>query len=294
MNVPLRTKNPSRITLAIEENLFGLIFDRKSWSKGEVHEDPEMIWCRSDIPYLPFNMILRSNMSSRNVDEAIENALSRYRDHDVPVLWWIGPETQPRDLGQHLSDFGLKRIGEMPGMAIDLSQVDEDVPYPLGLRIRVVEDFSTMEDWARIWREAFIASQEYATAFDDLVRFLVFDSSSECICYIGSSKDEPVAISMVHYGSGVAGIYNVGTIPGLRGKGIGTAMTVFSLLEAKSRRYQISTLHSSDLGLGVYKWIGSNSAKSSISFGKARRIIQRANQSLERTGDAACFNGKVV
>jgi hypothetical protein len=112
MNVPLRTKNPSRITLAIEENLFGLIFDRKSWSKGEVHEDPEMIWCRSDIPYLPFNMILRSNMSSRNVDEAIENALSRYRDHDVPVLWWIGPETQPRDLGQHLSDFGLKRIGD--------------------------------------------------------------------------------------------------------------------------------------------------------------------------------------
>ena len=256
MDISLHTDIPSRIKLAIEENLFSLVLERNTWTKGEVHDDPDMIWSRSDFPYPFFNIILRPKIKSDHVEETLEKVVSRYHDLNVPIFWLIGPETKPNSLGKHLSNYGFKRLGEAPGMAIDLSLLNKEIQYPLDLRISVIENQSTLDNWAQIWGLVFNATQEYTLAFVELAKFLVFDSPCDCVLYIGTLKNDPVAISMAYFGAGVAGIYNVGTIPSYRGNGIGTAMTVFSLLDAKNRGYHLSTLHSSDLGLSVYKKIG--------------------------------------
>ena len=54
----------------------------------------------------------------------------------------------------------------------------------------------------------------------------------------------------------VAGIYNVGIIPEARGQGIGTAMTIFLLREAKAAGYRIAILQASDMGVNLYHRIG--------------------------------------
>ncbi len=61
---------------------------------------------------------------------------------------------------------------------------------------------------------------------------------------------------MVFYGSGVAGIYNVGVCSEFRNRGIGTAITMAPLIQAKKNGYEISTLYSSELGFKVYSQIG--------------------------------------
>ncbi len=61
---------------------------------------------------------------------------------------------------------------------------------------------------------------------------------------------------MVFYSSGVAGIYNVAVLPEYRNRGIGTAITMAALIQAKKKGYEISTIVSSDMGFKVYSKIG--------------------------------------
>jgi predicted acetyltransferase len=63
---------------------------------------------------------------------------------------------------------------------------------------------------------------------------------------------------LLFFEAGAAGLYGVGTIPEARCQGIGTAMTMVALNEAKTAGYHIVTLHASPLGQGIYRRIGFN------------------------------------
>jgi len=55
---------------------------------------------------------------------------------------------------------------------------------------------------------------------------------------------------------GVAGIYNVATLPEARGKRIGSMITAAPLIDARERGYRISILHSTKMGYNVYRRLG--------------------------------------
>ena len=75
--------------------------------------------------------------------------------------------------------------------------------------------------------------------------------------YLGSLEREPVATALLFLGAGVAGgLYGVGTIPEARRQGIGRAMTVVPLLEARAMGYRIGVLHTSPMGEGIYRRLG--------------------------------------
>jgi ribosomal protein S18 acetylase RimI-like enzyme len=74
--------------------------------------------------------------------------------------------------------------------------------------------------------------------------------------YLGFLDDKAVCTSTVFYGAGVAGIYDVATLPEARGRGLGTALTLAPLLDARQAGYRIGVLQSSEMGFGVYKRMG--------------------------------------
>lgn len=74
--------------------------------------------------------------------------------------------------------------------------------------------------------------------------------------YLAYLDGEPVAVSSMYLGVGVAGIYNVATLPEARGKGAGSAVSYVPLREAHQAGYEIGTLQSSKLGYSVYRRLG--------------------------------------
>ncbi len=66
----------------------------------------------------------------------------------------------------------------------------------------------------------------------------------------------PVAAAALFDGAGVAGVYNVVTVPEARRRGIGRAVTNAVLDEAVARGHTLAVLGASDLGLPVYRRLG--------------------------------------
>jgi ribosomal protein S18 acetylase RimI-like enzyme len=74
--------------------------------------------------------------------------------------------------------------------------------------------------------------------------------------FVGYLNKEPVATNLLFNGAGVASIYAIATVPSARGKGIGAAITLKPLLEAREQGYQYAVLFSTEMGIHVYKRIG--------------------------------------
>ncbi len=253
MNKILTDTSEASMTAAFELNLFSMFQLFKQWPQAEVHDTPEILWSITKIPFPIFNSVLRPSLPDGRVDAVIDSILAEYNARKVPMMWWVGPSAQPADLGTILLKRGLQ-FSVSPGMAADLAALPESYVLPEDLQIRKVANETELAIYCRVLCGVFGMPDFVADAFCDFFLNLGFDSPF--INYIGLIDNEIVATSSVCLGGGVAGVYNVATLESARGKGIGSAMTAFPLLEARSDGYRIAALESSESGYSVYQKLG--------------------------------------
>lgn len=256
MSEILKDLSAAALTNAIEANHFERFRLFRYWSQAEVHDDPELLWIITSIPFPLFNNILHARLSPENADVVIEEVKGYYASRNVPVQWWIGPTTQPANLGDHLKIVGFVKEDKTPGMAVDLHAMNEESHAPVDLVIEQVTNLDNLRRWYQVLKAVYGLPDYVDDAWIDSFACIGFGANRPLYCYLGWLGGKPVATSYLILGAGVAGMYGVGTIPEVRKQGIGTELTLAALREARELGYRIGILRTSEIGYGVYSKIG--------------------------------------
>ncbi len=243
----------SDIINSIDENLFSYISNIGRLPNAELYNDAKIKWVLTDIPHPLFNNVIRAQIETETIDATILSLIEKAKSRKTPLLWWISPTTQPSDLGKHLVKHGFVDDGQIPGMAIDLTSLKGDFRLPTGLTIQKVRDDESMRIWSEIFTEGF-GLPEFVT--ESTHNTIGIADSNTTTAYLGWMNDKPVATSLLVLAGGVAGIYNVTTIPSARRKGVGTYMTRAGLQDAQERGYKVGILEATLMGVSMYRKLG--------------------------------------
>ena len=141
-------------------------------------------------------------------------------------------------------------------MAVDLSMLPEGVPLLDHLTIERVYDEGDLAAWRGTLARGFGEGPVEAEWVGEMYRRLGLGDERPWRHYLGRLGGEPVATSTLFVDASVAGVYFVFTVEEARRRGIGAAMTLAPLLEARGRGYRVGVLGSSDMGLAVYRRLG--------------------------------------
>ena len=239
------------LAAAIEDNLFKYYQYFGRSDNVELYDNPDMTGFFTGIPHPFMNGIFCTQLTS---GDAIKESLTPFKARKVPFMWWIGSAAQSADWGKQLESHGLVYGENFSGMAADLPALNEDLASPSGLTIEPVSDKETLEQWVNAAFIGFGLPGKSDKGCFDLFAGLGFDMPLRN--YVGFMDGKPVATSQLFLAAGVAGIYWVTTVPEVRRQGIGMALTLAPLREARSMGYRISILHPSDMARGLYRRLG--------------------------------------
>ena len=257
MDAIVQDLSTTRVVSALEANMVAFWAGYGRAPGAEFYEGDELVRVVTGVSEPLFNGVFRARLSPNAVDSAIATTLAHVAPRQVPIFWWVGPWTRPADLGTHLERHGFSHAGNSPAMAVDLRTLPEEAPEIPGLAVVPVEDLEMLRTWGRVaaigtgFPERF---HEELVALEDGVglepRGRLYSR------YIAYQGGDAVGTSALLLHAGVAGIFAVSTITRARGRGIGTALTLVPLLEARRRGYRVGTLQSSPMGFPVYRRLG--------------------------------------
>jgi len=207
-----------------------------------VESGPNMLRIKTGLPHEFLNVIFRARIPEEDPMSAINSALEIFRSDRTPMMWWVGPSTEPQHLGKFLENCGLVHAGDLSGMAIDLESLHVSPTVPRELSIEPVEDDETLERWVRSWASAYEIPEGVLPVLVPFFRKVGFESRSTFRFYLGEWKGHAVATSTLFYGGGVAGVY-ITVAPAYRHQGIGMAMTFVPLRTARSAGFRVAVTH---------------------------------------------------
>jgi GNAT superfamily N-acetyltransferase len=181
----------------------------------------------------------------------------RHRAHEVldllvanghPFMWWAGSLTRSDAVDAVLLERGLVPDGGSPGMYAALPALDLPAPDP---RVEVCRTEEDMRASFEVFASAFEIPDEFVPAFLEL-----WQSLDDGVQLSARVDGEVVGCASGAVIDGVMGVYNVGTLPAARRRGVGRALTAELMRIGARRGCRAAILHASELGHPVYRALG--------------------------------------
>jgi ribosomal protein S18 acetylase RimI-like enzyme len=242
--------------VAIEESAGAYLLSYGGVSGAHAHHDERLAWVDSGVAMSDFNSVAYARFSPEEADAGIESVLTHFRAHGRPLTWHIGPSSEPADLASRLMARGMTHddTDDEPGMAVVIDAARLDFARPDGLVVEPVRDARQLAEWVAVW--LFPVSADLREVYFDVLHRRGFGDDRPWRFYLGRVAGEPVACAELFMHRGVAGVQHVVTLPALRRRGIGAAMTRHVLREGQARGCEIAALTASPAGIGIYRRLG--------------------------------------
>lgn len=256
MKPVLHDNSPASLITAMEANLSAWLPVLALQGKHWVNDPTGLDRVTTDIPFALFNSIMNFRLQPALVDDTLRSLQTDARHRKVPLLCWVVPSSRPQNLPAHLINNGFKLDDDGPGMLVDLSTLNEQLPYPPELNVRIARDETGWRAWSQAMALAWEFPPTAQKGIEAWYNLLRLADPETMLAYYALLGDQPAAVSLLFLSEGVAGIYAVATVPSARRKGIGARITLLPLLEARARGYHFGVLQASEMGQPVYRSLG--------------------------------------
>ena len=239
-------------------NLYGhLAYIPAHLSGGRTRADSDALLVDSGLPCDTFNKIARLHVRmGRGFDTRLKELEEFFQGR--PFTWWLGPDTEPGNLGAELERRGLRRDDVSVGMNLDLSRLSGQAPdTAVPLTVRPARHSSELAAYAALlaanWEPPdTCVIQAYAGAVTALLsprcplRFMVGYVDGEAVC--GAE---------FRLGPGtLAGVYGLVTPARHRRQGFASRLLWAALADLRAAGFTHATLQASQDGLRLYRRMG--------------------------------------
>ena len=186
--------------------------------------------------------------------EAVLDEMAAY-----PALsWWIPPGPCQADLETRLSAHGLAVSPSDPeaaGMVMDLVATPALEPLA-GVAIDLALSEDALDEAAHVSAAGFGMPDEAGDLVAEICRRMSAHPDGPGRYFVARLAGRPVATSIGVLDGDTVGVYMVATLPEARGRGIGRAITLATLLDGRDRGARIGVLEASTMGHPVYAKLG--------------------------------------
>jgi ribosomal protein S18 acetylase RimI-like enzyme len=252
----LQSVNDPRLVEALEANTAAAYADMARNPEGDIYSGPDLTRYISGAQAHILNGVAGARLPAEGLDAALDEIMARFKARAVPMIWWVGPSTQPEDLGARLETHGVSYDGETPGMAVDIATLSEEAAAIPSLTVSLVSHEDDVVEWARVEARGYGMPEEVTPALIEMGVRHCLRGDSSWRYYLGRLHGRPVAASLMYPYAGVAGIYAVATVPEARRMGIGAELTRLALQRAAEQGYRVGVLQASGMGFPVYRRMG--------------------------------------
>ncbi len=177
------------------------------------------------------NEVGLADFTETNVDAGIEQVIARYRQEGKTFQWFVGPTSQPKDLGDRLAAAGLTHRISIKGMVLrDLDQAIKNNPT---VRVKQVS-FADWNAHISMIARAFGNPIEEQRIFNRC--YEVVDRPVDFYLAYVPDQEEPVATAVSVFDEhDLVVLLGAATLEAYRGRGIYTTMVAKRLQDARAR-----------------------------------------------------------
>ena len=235
----------------VEDNLLSFMEALARQPRFELEPGDDVMAAYSDVAFPLFNPVSGARFAHAVAGERTRELVASYVGRGLPFLWWLTPSTTSPELEAVLADAGMAR-DNTPGMHTPLG-APVTPALPDGVELVEVVTSRQPHPFIDTMLEGFGMPRDLIAEFTTVLGS--FDDR-DLINVLATLDGRPVATGAAWVTGSTVGLYNITTLPEVRGRGLGYAVTARLMDLGRDRGCTEAVLHASEQGRPVYERLG--------------------------------------